>query len=88
MIFNSAGSEFLRLYGAHVDPATPVLPDHVYNVRANTKYAVLENNRVSLFCQLMRGCGSDSSSGGRLGGCSSISSSSERDRSIKVIAVY
>jgi len=33
------GREFLELYGTHVDPATQVLPDHVYNVRANTKYA-------------------------------------------------
>jgi galactokinase len=58
-----SGQEFLDKYGAHVDPATSILPDHVYRVRANTKYAVLENNRVTLFYQLLKGCsqsGSDS----------------------------
>jgi L-arabinokinase len=51
-----SGREFLEKYGSHVDPATPVLPDHVYNIRANTKYAVMENNRVSLFFSLIKGC--------------------------------
>jgi galactokinase len=51
-----SGSEFLELYGCHVDPATNIILDHVYSVRANTKYAVLENNRVTLFYQLMKGC--------------------------------
>jgi galactokinase len=51
-----SGGEFTDRYGAHVDPATPVLPEHVYRVRANTKYAVLENNRVTLFYQLIKGC--------------------------------
>jgi galactokinase len=50
------GGEFLRRFGMHVDPATPVLPEHNYRVRANTRYAVLENNRVTLFSQLLRGC--------------------------------
>ena len=54
-----SGLDFLELYGEHVDPATNVLPDHVYSVRANTKYAVLENNRVTLFYQLMKGCHSN-----------------------------
>lgn len=55
------GKDFLDLYGSHVDPATTVLPDHIYHVRANTKYAVLENHRVTLFSQLLRGCGGNSS---------------------------
>jgi galactokinase len=50
------GLEFTERYGPHVDPATKLLPDHVYNVRANTKYAVLENNRVTLFYNLVKGC--------------------------------
>ena len=49
------GRQFTERYGPHVDPATQVLPDHVYNVRANTKYAVLENNRVTLFYNLIKG---------------------------------
>jgi L-arabinokinase len=56
------GCQFTERYGPHVDPATQVLPDHVYNVRANTKYAVLENNRVTLFYNLIKGC--PSSGGG------------------------
>lgn len=56
------GREFTERYGSHVDPATQVLPEHVYNVRANTKYAVLENNRVTLFYNLIKGC--PSSGGG------------------------
>ena len=56
------GRQFTERYGPHVDPATQVLPDHVYNVRANTKYAVLENNRVTLFYNLIKGC--PSSGGG------------------------
>jgi L-arabinokinase len=50
------GQEFLEQYGAHVDPATPVLPQHIYHIRANTRYAVKENNRVTVFSQLLRGC--------------------------------
>jgi len=50
------GKEFTDLYGDHVDPATPVIPGHVYSIRANTRYAVLENNRVTLFYHLLNGC--------------------------------
>jgi galactokinase len=50
------GREYLEKYGIHVDPATNVLPEHVYSIRANTKYAVMENNRVNLFYQLVKGC--------------------------------
>jgi galactokinase len=57
-----SGREFIERYGFHADPATQLLPEHVYNVRANTKYAVFENNRVSLFYNLIKGC--PSSGGG------------------------
>jgi galactokinase len=50
------GRDFTEQYGFHADPATQVLPDHVYSVRANTKYAVMENNRVTLFYNLIKGC--------------------------------
>eukprot|EP01033_Poteriospumella_lacustris_P008910 gene8910-6396_t len=50
------GHDYLQTYGVHVDPATPVLPDHVYHIRANTRYAVKENNRVTVFSQLLKGC--------------------------------
>jgi len=50
------GREYLNLHGYHVDPATNVREDHIYNVRANTKYAIYENNRVTLFYHLLNGC--------------------------------
>lgn len=53
------GREYLDRCGIHVDPATSVIADHVYHVRANTKYAVLENNRVNLFYNLLHGCSAD-----------------------------
>jgi L-arabinokinase len=56
------GRDFIDRYGLHVDPATQVVPEHLYNVRANTKYAVFENHRVTLFYNLIKGC--PSSSGG------------------------
>lgn len=51
-----SGKEFISKYGQHVDPATSVIPDHVYSVRANSKYAVLENYRVNVFYHLLNGC--------------------------------
>jgi len=50
------GKEYLDLHKNHVDPCTQILPTHNYRVRANTKYAVEENNRVKQFVQLSRGC--------------------------------
>lgn len=47
------GSDFTA---RHADPVTTVLPEHKYDIRANTKYAVLENNRVNKFYHLFRGC--------------------------------
>jgi galactokinase len=58
-----SGADFLSQFGNHVDPATTIIPTHVYRVRANTKYAVLENNRVTLFYHLLKG-GSGSGIGG------------------------
>jgi len=55
------GAEFLASFGDHVDPATPLLPAHSYAVRANTKYAVLENNRVTLFFHLLQAASASAS---------------------------
>lgn len=48
------GQEFIDLYGNHIDPVTCILPEYIYHIRANTKYAILENNRVNLFHQLLK----------------------------------
>ena len=48
------GREYLNEYGLHVDPFTPVREDVVYHIRANTRYAVEENQRVQLFSELAR----------------------------------
>jgi L-arabinokinase len=55
------GSEFLRDGRGHVDPFTPVRPQASYFIRANTRYAVEENQRVQLFAELARGAGEISS---------------------------
>lgn len=46
---------FLSLYQHHTDPFTPLKEDIIYNVKANTRYAVEENYRVQLFSELSRG---------------------------------
>jgi len=48
------GGEYLSEYSLHVDPFTPVHEDMVYHIRANTRYAVEENQRVELFSELAR----------------------------------
>ncbi len=48
------GAEYLTSGQIHVDPFTQVRPDLVYHVRANTRYAVEENQRVELFSELAR----------------------------------
>jgi len=48
------GRQFLKDYKEHADPFTPVREDVVYHVRANTRYAVEENQRVQLFSELAR----------------------------------
>jgi L-arabinokinase len=49
------GGDYLSRASAHVDPFTVARPDHVYRIRANTRYAVEENARVRLFVELARG---------------------------------
>jgi len=50
-----AGSEILALAKAHPDPFTSVRPEVNYRVRACTRYAVEENQRIELFIELARG---------------------------------
>jgi len=47
--------QYLEKYKEHTDPFTPLKDDVHYNVRANTRYAVEENQRVQLFSELSRG---------------------------------
>ncbi|MBI2825115.1 MAG: galactokinase [Planctomycetia bacterium] len=48
------GAEYLRIAGVHVDPFTKARPEVTYAVRACTRYAVEENQRVRLFAELAR----------------------------------
>lgn len=50
-----AGSEILALKKTHPDPFTTVRPEVNYRVRACTRYAVEENQRIELFIELARG---------------------------------
>lgn len=50
-----AGSEILGLGKAHPDPFTTVRPEVNYRVRACTRYAVEENQRIELFIELAQG---------------------------------
>ena len=50
-----SGAEYLRLAQEHVDPFTKARPEAMYAIRACTRYAVEENERVRLFAQLARG---------------------------------
>jgi len=47
--------QYLEKYNEHTDPFTPLKKNVIYNVRANTSYAVEENQRVQLFSELSRG---------------------------------
>jgi len=49
------GSEILAVGGVHPDPFTVVRPEVKYRVRACTRYAVEENQRIELFIELARG---------------------------------
>jgi galactokinase len=49
------GQQYLVDGQTHVDPYTSVLPEATYLVRACTRYAVEENQRVQLFAELARG---------------------------------
>ena len=48
------GAEYLQAGQTHADPATQVRPEASYRVRACTRYAVEENQRVRLFVELAR----------------------------------
>jgi galactokinase len=50
-----SGADYLRLAQAHVDPFTKARADVDYSIRACTRYAVEENERVRLFAELARG---------------------------------
>ena len=48
-------NEYLQKHYLHADPFSPLKDNVIYNVRANTRYAVEENMRVQLFSELSRG---------------------------------
>jgi galactokinase len=48
------GAELLAQQGVHPDPFTTVRSDVIYRVRACTRYAVEENQRIELFIELAR----------------------------------
>ena len=50
-----SGAEILALGKTHPDPFTSVRPEVNYRVRACTRYAVEENQRIQLFIELARG---------------------------------
>lgn len=49
------GSDYLALYGEHVDPFTTIEPTRLYPVRAAVRYASEEHERVETACNLLRG---------------------------------
>ncbi|HUZ45821.1 MAG TPA: galactokinase family protein [Terriglobia bacterium] len=55
------GEEYLKSSKLHIDPFTPVRPEAKYPIRAATRYAVEENQRVCLFAELARGNGQQNS---------------------------
>ena len=50
-----SGAEILSLNVIHPDPFTVVRPEVNYRVRACTRYAIEENQRIELFIELARG---------------------------------
>jgi galactokinase len=50
-----SGAEILSQGGEHPDPFTVVRPEVNYRVRACTRYAIEENQRIELFIELARG---------------------------------
>ena len=50
-----SGTDYLAGEQTHVDPFTQARPEVTYRVRACTRYAVEENQRVRLFVELIRG---------------------------------
>jgi L-arabinokinase len=53
------GAAYLEAAGQHVDPFTRCLPEYAYRIRANTRYAVEENQRVQFFAELARSAATD-----------------------------
>lgn len=56
-----SGAEILEHARTHPDPFTPVRSEVKYRVRACTRYAVEENQRIRLFVELARGSSSQPS---------------------------
>ena len=56
-----SGAEILTLGSIHPDPFTTVRPEVNYRVRACTRYAIEENQRIELFIELVRGTTQQSS---------------------------
>ena len=50
-----SGSEILASKAIHPDPFTAIRPEVNYRVRACTRYAVEENQRIRMFVELARG---------------------------------
>lgn len=59
-----SGTTLLQEEKAHLDPFTPIRPDVNYPVRACTRYAIEENQRIKLFVELVRGLGTQPSEAG------------------------
>jgi L-arabinokinase len=57
-----SGSEILASKMSHPDPFTAIRPEVNYRVRACTRYAVEENQRIKTFVELARGASAEPSS--------------------------
>jgi galactokinase len=55
----TSGEEILSLSTPHVDPFTSIRPGVNYRVRACTRYAIEENQRIELFVELARAAQAD-----------------------------
>jgi galactokinase len=51
-----SGDEIMSEGKSHPDPFTVIRPGVTYRVRACTRYAIEENQRIQLFVELARGC--------------------------------
>ncbi|MGA2963809.1 MAG: galactokinase family protein [Candidatus Korobacteraceae bacterium] len=54
-----SGEEILSLNTTHIDPFTSIRPDVNYRVRACTRYAIEENQRIEMFVELARSSNSE-----------------------------
>ena len=57
---NISGEELLSEGKLHPDPFTPIRPNVLYPVRACTRYAIEEQQRIEMFVELIRGLGGES----------------------------